>query len=307
MTRLAPTITGLTLITLFLLPLTAGAQEQGDVLNWIEGPAICPVGGVAEIDLPEGFQFIDGDGTRQIMEWLENPTSGRELGMVMPLPTEESGLDWFVVFEYDPIGYVRDDEKDKLDADAILKSISEGTEAANEIRRERGWEEVHVVGWQTPPFYDENTNNLTWAIIGGSDSGRSVNLSTRLLSRGGAMSADLIVVPEDLDLALGGYGTLISRFRFTQGHRYAEFREGDKVAKYGLTALVAGGAGAVAMKTGILARLWKFIVIGFLAVVSFLRRTVGKLFGRGEKPQPAVGPREEILIETKPDPVDPPE
>ena len=41
--------------------------------------------------------------------------------------------------------------------------------------------------------------------------------------------------------------------------------EGDKVAKYGLTALVAGGAGAAAMKLGLFGKLWKVIVGIFAA------------------------------------------
>jgi uncharacterized membrane-anchored protein len=216
------------------------------------------------------------------MEYMQNPTNGRELGFVMPEVGENDDVEWFVVFEYDPIGYVRDDEKDDLDADAIIESISEGTEQANKIRRENGWEEFHVTGWRIPPYYDIETNNLKWAIIGTSDSGESVNFSTRLLGRGGAMSADLVIDPLGLDLALPDYESLMTGFSFTTGNRYAEFKEGDKVAKYGLTALIAGGAGAVAMKTGLLARFWKFIVVGFLAAISFFRKILGRLFGRSE-------------------------
>lgn len=286
------------LFSLCLSPATA--QEEEVALNWIYGPNICPLGSVAEINLPAGYQFVDGDGTRLIMEWLENPTDGRELGMVMPEPTEDSGLEWFVVFDFDPIGYVKDDEKDELDADAIIQSITEGTEQANQIRRERGWEEVHVLGWHTPPFYDERSNNLTWAIIGGSTTGQSVNLSTRVLGRGGAMSADLVVGDEDLALALDGYGQLIEQLKFTSGHRYAEFREGDKVAKYGLTALIAGGAGAVAMKTGLLARFWKFIVFGLIAVLSAARRFLGRFLGGGKKEAASVQPTERVEVEAIP-------
>ncbi|MEN8006110.1 MAG: DUF2167 domain-containing protein [Candidatus Krumholzibacteriota bacterium] len=243
---------------------------------------MCQLGSIAQIEIPEGYQFVDGDGTRVLMEWLENPTNGQELGFVMPEVEEDGALDWFVVFEYNPIGFVRDDEKDNLDADALIKGISEGTEAANEVRRQNGWEEFHVSGWKIPPYYDIETNNLKWAILGYSNSGESVNFSTRLLGRGGAMSADLVLGPEILDQALPDYENLISGFSFTTGNRYAEFREGDKVAKYGLTALIAGGAGAVAMKTGLLARFWKFIVVGVVAVIGFFRKLLARLFGRSE-------------------------
>jgi uncharacterized membrane-anchored protein len=261
---------------------SAIAQDQGDPLDWVYGPATCRLGKVAQIEIPEGYQFVGGDGTRMLMEWMENPTNGRELGFVMPEVEEEGGVDWFVVFEYDPIGYVSDDEKDELDADALIEGMIEGTEEANKTRRQNGWEEFHVRGWRIPPYYDMETNNLKWAIIGYGDSGETVNFSTRLLGRGGAMSADLVIDPESLDGSLPDYDSLMSGFSFSTGNRYAEFREGDKIAKYGLTALIAGGAGAAAMKTGLLARFWKFIVMGFLALMGFFRKLFGRLFGRSE-------------------------
>ena len=284
-TSINPRILMLSLLAICLL-LTSGtsiAQDDGETLDWVYGPAVCPLGDVAQIAVPEGYQFVDGDGARTVMEWLENPSSGREMGLVMPEPVPGGGVPWFLVFEFDPIGYVKDDEKDKLDAEAILESIRRGTENANKIRRERGWEEFHVIGWQRSPFYDVMTNNLKWAIIGEAESGQAVNFSTRLLGRGGAMSADMVASPEDMGTFLPEYESLLESFSFTAGHRYAEWRPGDKVSKYGLTALVAGGAGAVAMKTGLLAKFWKLIVVAFVAVAGFIRRILRGLFGRNDE------------------------
>ena len=53
---------------------------------------------------------------------------------------------------------------------------------------------------------------------------------------------------------------------------YSDFRAGDKVAEYGLATLVAGGATAVAAKTGLLAKLWKLIAAGIAALIAFLKR-----------------------------------
>ncbi len=78
---------------------------------------------------------------------------------------------------------------------------------------------------------------------------------------------------------------LLGGYQFVEGKRYAEFREGDKLAGYGLTALIAGGAGAAAVKLGlfkVLAKAWKLVVVGFLAVLAFLKRLVSGLFGRPE-------------------------
>ena len=56
---------------------------------------------------------------------------------------------------FDDIGYVKDDEKSALDADAILASIRDGTEDVNKERAKRGWPAIKVVGWDQRPHYDE--------------------------------------------------------------------------------------------------------------------------------------------------------
>jgi uncharacterized membrane-anchored protein len=48
-------------------------------------------------------------------------------------------------------------------------------------------------------------------------------------------------------------------FSYKSGKTYAEFRPGDKIAQYGLAALIGGGAGAAAVKLGLFGALWKFI------------------------------------------------
>ena len=77
--------------------------------------------------------LANGNDTRQIMETFGNLTSNQEVGLVAP-----ESFDWFIVFEFDPVGYVKDDDKDDLDADGMLKSIREGTEYANEQREKMG-------------------------------------------------------------------------------------------------------------------------------------------------------------------------
>ena len=62
---------------------------------------------------------------------------------------------------------------------------------------------------------------------------------------------------------------VLGAFRYKLGNRYAEWRPGDKVAEYGLTALVAAGAGAAAVKLGLFAFLGKLLAkAGKLVVVA---------------------------------------
>jgi uncharacterized membrane-anchored protein len=263
-----------------LLSTPAGAQssspsESLSDIDWITGPATANLGSVAQIKVPDGFRFADAAGTKRFMELIHN-IPGRELGVILPPDGE-----WFVTFDFDPIGYVKDDEKDTIDADELMATIKRATERGNEERQRRGWETMTITGWQQAPRYDTQSNHLAWAIRGQVEDGDEViNHSVRLLGRGGVMQADLVLSPEHLDTTMPQLRALLTGFAFKPGQRYAEFRSGDKVAAYGLTALVAGGVGAAAAKSGLLGKLWKAIAVGFVAVIGAIRRMFGKWFGK---------------------------
>ena len=89
----------------------------------LEGPARAKLKSIGEVSVPTGYVFLDGDTTRALMKKSGEPSSGRELGLLTP--TNES---WSVMFEFSDTGYVKDDDKDKLDADKLLASIKRGTE-----------------------------------------------------------------------------------------------------------------------------------------------------------------------------------
>lgn len=245
-------------------------------VKWQEGPSIGDFASIAEVHIPGGYVFTGANDTRILLEAMQNPTSGTELGFIAP-----AGLDWFVVFEFDDDGYVRDDEKNSLDAGAMLESIKKATEASNEERRRRGWPIMTVLGWEQKPYYNETTHNLEWAIRGESQGDLVINYNTRLLGRRGVMRVTLVTDPQTLSLTLPKFMNILAGFDFKQGQKYAEFRQGDKIAKYGLTALVVGGASAVAAKTGLFKWIWKGLVVGFLALIAFLK----SLFSRKKSQQ----------------------
>ena len=238
-----------------------------DKVKWGVGPCAGRLGSVAEIQVPDGYIFAGADDTRLLMEAMRNPTSGSELGFFAP-----KAMNWFLVFEFDETGYIKDDEKDSLDANAMLDSIQKGNEAGNREREKRGWPPLKIIGWEQPPRYNPETHNLEWAIRGEAQGESVVNFNTRLLGREGVMKVTLVTAPTELPATMPKFRDAIGLFTFTQGHRYAEFRQGDKIAKYGLSALIVGGATAVAVKTGLFKWLWKGIVIGAIALSGFFKR-----------------------------------
>ena len=231
------------------------------------------LGNVATLSIPSGYRFTGSAGTIQLMEGYGNLTSGSELGYISPLD-----MGWFAVFEFDECGYVKDDEKDKLDAGKILKQMQESQMEANKELAKRGMSTLQVLGWQTPPFYNPQTNNLEWAIrLRSSTGGESINYKTKLLGRRGVMDVVLVCGEEELPGVIADYQNLLENFAFKKEESYASFSKGDKIAEYGLTGLIVGGGLLVAAKTGLLAKFWKFIVVGVIAIGAFLKRIfVGK-------------------------------
>ncbi|MFT4178676.1 MAG: DUF2167 domain-containing protein [Thermomonas sp.] len=258
----------------------AQAKNIGE-LPWVAGPATGQIGGNATIKVPEGYAFLGPDGAREFNRLTENPDTGIDEYVLA-----KDDLSWIAFFSFDPVGYVKDDEK--LDADDLLQSVTEGTEASNEERKRNGWDSVHVTGWAFKPQYDSGIKSLEWAfrLKGEQSEGESINYNTRLLGRRGVMQVLLLTDQEHLQASVADFKSKLPGFSFNSGESYADFRDGDHVAEYGLAALVTGGAAAVAAKKGVFAaigifllKMWKLLVVAVVGGFAAIR----KLFGGKDK------------------------
>ncbi len=111
----------------------------------------------------------------------------------------------------------------------------------------------------------------------------------RILGRKGVLNLNAVASMSQLAAIEQNAPKILSAVDFNPGSRYADFKakSGDKVATYGIAALVAGGAAA---KAGLFKGLWlailagkKFIIIGVAAIAAWIR----KLFGRTKPTGPS--------------------
>ena len=245
-------------------------------LDWQRGPTVGQIGSEATIVVPSGYLFLGSAGTYLFLELLGNLPEYNNYTLA------RDDLSWFSVFGYDDVGYIRDD--DTIDPDALLKTIKENNAKSNEERKRRNIAPLYIEGWSVEPHYDLKTKRLEWGTRLRSPEGQgTVNYSIRLLGRTGVMAAILVSDTENLSTDLPSFKALLNGFEYNSGHRYSEFRQGDKVAQYGLAALIVGGAAAAAVKTGAAKGLFKFLAIaafGALAVIGAVFKKIFSIFGR---------------------------
>jgi uncharacterized membrane-anchored protein len=190
------------------------AQDDSGLsgIAWEHGPVIARVGDQAKINLRKGFVFTHEPGARRFLELTQNPPSGRELGILAP-----EDLSWFAILGFSDVGYVRDDEKDSLDADNMLASILQGTEEQNKERKRRGWGAISVVGWLQTPHYDEFTHNLEWSLTCREEEENKTvgNPYTRFLGRRGVMTVSFVAGTDTFHTQLAAFRQAMEGFSFT--------------------------------------------------------------------------------------------
>jgi uncharacterized membrane-anchored protein len=249
---------------------SVGAQIRN--LGWKAGPSEGKIAGRATITIPAKYVFLGAADTSKFLTLMRN------------LPRTDSytfapqDLSWFSIFDFEDTGYIKDDEK--IDADAVLQSLKEGNARGNEERKKRGYPALNLDGWFVAPRYDTDTKRLEWATKLSSEGGVSVNYRIRILGRAGVMSAVLVSDPDSLEKDIRVFKGALNDFSFDSGQRYSEYRPGDKIAEYGLTGLIIGGAAAAAAKTGLFKIIGKFGVLIFAGAAALIGGVVKRLFGR---------------------------
>lgn len=242
----------------------------------------------AHFRLGSQFRFLGKDDSRKVLEELwGNPPDDSVLGMLVPTSASLAGGDgWAVVVTFSDDGYVSDEDAAKIDYADLLRQLKEETEDANAERKRAGYQAVHMIGWAVPPRYDSTAKKLYWAKEAAfeGESDHTLNYDVRVLGRRGYMSLNAVAGMPQLQQVQTGMQQLLPMAEFDQGARYADYEAGtDKLAGYGVAALIGGG---IAAKAGLFTKLGalllagkKFLVIAFLGLVAFVR----KLFGGKDK------------------------
>ncbi len=230
------------------------AKNLWDSLERKTGVINLPTAGVT-LTVPDNFYYLNADDTEKVLVDVWGNLPGQQtLGMLFPASSTPFDTDaWAVTIEYEEDGYVADDDAGDINYNDLLSQMQADTQAASKARVEQGYESIELVGWAAPPYYDVNTHKLHWAkeIKFGDQAVNTLNYNIRVLGRKGVLVINFIASIEQKALINTQLDAVLAVAEFDQGSTYADFNpDNDKVAAYGLGALVAG---KVLAKTGLLA------------------------------------------------------
>lgn len=240
----------------------------------------------ATLNLPASFRYLaPADAARVLSDFWGNPPGQETAGMLVPsaISLADPERSWAIVLQYEAEGYVSDADAQEIDYTELLAEMKEGTAAENDAREEQGYGRVELVGWAEAPRYDAAAHKMHWAKeIAFSDAPEhTLNYDVRVLGRNGVLTMQAVANMSQLADIKPGMSEALAAVEFDQGARYADFNpDTDKVAGYGLAALVAGG---IAAKTGLLSKLlvlllaFKKLVIGGVVLLGY---GIMKLLGR---------------------------
>jgi uncharacterized membrane-anchored protein len=119
------------------------------------------------------------------------------------------------------MGYVRDNDADKIDADKLLSEIKDGTEEDNKGRVKNGKSTLDIIGWDEKPHYDSNAHNLVWSVLAKSDGREIINYNVRILGCGGVTEVTLVADKDEMEKVKPNLETIINGYMHKIRYKYS--------------------------------------------------------------------------------------
>lgn len=235
--------------------------------------------GKAWVDVPTGFKFLDAEQANKVLVDLWGNPPNDVSGLL--LKTDEGPLSmnfsYAIEINYVDAGHISDDDANDYDYDDLLEEMQDDIDAGNEERKKQGYKTQQLVGWASKPYYDENRKILFWAkeYKFEDEDVNTLNYNYLFLGRDGYFTYNVIGYMDVLDDVKKEESEFLGSLHYSPGHTYSDFDpKFDKLAAVGIGGLVAGKILAKSGFLVLLAKFWKVLAVGAVAIGGI----VSKLF-----------------------------
>ena len=285
------------LIALLVLAAPARAQDaksdaiakEIEQMTWLENTTVTLPDSHGRLIIPDDYAAIVGHDALRMLEI----TNGKPSNKKSEANVFSSDLKAQIDFDFIGTGYVSEDDWNTFDPKALLQSVIEATEEQNKERRAEGLPEMHAVKWLHQPTYNISNHTAFWAIQGTDSNGGGIVNSTALrLGRTGFERLVLIEDIKDYKPVGSPLDLMLASFSFSPGDTYEDHLNTDKIAGYGIAALVGTVVGAKVVKAtaaGGLTPFFKQIAVFFAAVLGILLAPIIWLKSRFKRRKCAAG------------------
>jgi uncharacterized membrane-anchored protein len=203
-------------------------ESAGSTVNWISGPQTMSVGTYADIQVPQGYRWVDGQAARAVLEGQNNPVPDDLIGVLVP----DSGK-WWAVVEFSPAGYLKDAKEFSSPV-----AVKYAETALNDQRAKQGLSAISSLDWQSKPVYDDQAHSLTWSVQVQTASSKALDERLVMLGRHGILQITAVQPSPFTDAPF--MKGLASDVSFKDGERYTDYQTGDKIARIGMAELITG-------------------------------------------------------------------
>lgn len=241
----------------------------------------------SSLSLSKGYTLVRGEAARRYDSLVQGtPEDPNTEAIIVNHDTETQ-----MIFNFYEDGYVALENWEELDADELLRQISESTEQSNAGRNDQNFTYLKIGNWIQKPTLNQENHSVSWVfeVVDGDE--KAVNAITIKLGRKGFEKIIWIGSYDNYMKSTDEMMLQVGRHTFNPGHQYADYSVGDKMAGLGiagLVALTASGnsqtkAGLAAIVAGIVAggkKLYLLIILGLGAVGALFRKL---LSGKNKK------------------------
>jgi len=177
------------------------------------------------------------------------------------------------VEEFVDDGFIKGDDWSNVDTNDFLKEMIENSKENNKERIKNGYKTVSNISWHIKPNFNKDLGYVFYSLLVEFDDGtETYNSTAMILGREGYTDITFLFRENIAHLMSSEIDKVVKNFIYNTGAQYSDYKSGDKVAAYGVGALVAGSLGIKGLaKTGALValaafakKLWFIILLPFI-------------------------------------------